>query len=230
MTLREQLDEYVWSTFADEWSTREGQKVPSPEEVRLGNEGVRLDATVLYADLDGSTNLVDSFDPTFAAEVYKTYLYCAAKIIRQRLGTIVSYDGDRIMAVFDGRSKNSRAAKAALHINWAVTDLINPYLHDQYGDGYSVRQVVGIDFSPLMAARTGIRGTNDLVWVGRAANHAAKLTELSSDHPTWITERVFKALSPSTKRSDSGELMWEADVWPAMGNARVYRSDWHWSL
>ena len=33
---------------------------------------------------------------------------------------------------------------------------------------------LGIDTSKLFVARTGIRKSNDLVWVGRAANYAAK--------------------------------------------------------
>lgn len=206
---------------------RDGKTVPSPEDVRLGNEGVKLSATVLYADLDGSTNLVDSKRPQFAAEIYKTYLYCTAKIIRSCGGTIVSYDGDRIMAVYIGSTKNTSAVDAALKINWAVTELINPALRKQYDTTYKVRQVVGIDTSPLMAARTGIRGTNDLVWVGRAANHAAKLTELSSDYPTWITGTVYDEMLDSARYGgDPRRHMWEKRVWKAMDNRTIYRSTW----
>ena len=71
---------------------------------------VKLDGTVLYADLDDSTNLVDSYEPEFAAKIYKAYLSCAAKVIRSEGGEITSYDGDRIMAVYIGDSKNSSAA------------------------------------------------------------------------------------------------------------------------
>ena len=230
MALRETLEQYVRNTFEEEWIVRDGRKVPDPSDVQQRNVGVKLEATVLYADLDGSTNLVDTSDPTFAAEVYKTYLYCAAKIIRERGGDIVSYDGDRIMAVFMSTNMNTRAVKAAMQINWAVVHLINPYMEDQYGPIYRVRQVVGIDTGPVMAAQTGIRGTNDLVWVGRAANYAAKLTEMSSDYPTWITSAVYRKIAPIARTGDEGEAMWAADTWAKMGNARVYKSDWHWSL
>jgi len=73
---------------------------------------VKLDATVLYADMSGSTKLVDAFtSPKFPAEVYKCYLSCAAKIIKAGGGSITAYDGDRVMAVFLGDSKNSSAAR-----------------------------------------------------------------------------------------------------------------------
>jgi len=41
-------------------------------------------------------------DQGVAAEIYKTYLHCAAKIIRSEGGSITSYDGDRIMGIFIG--------------------------------------------------------------------------------------------------------------------------------
>ena len=82
MSLIEDYSKVVEDIFKEKWSTREGRKVPESEELGLGNDAVKLDGTVLYADLDASTNLVDSYKPEFAAEIYKTYLHCAAKVIR----------------------------------------------------------------------------------------------------------------------------------------------------
>ena len=39
-----------------------------------------------------------------------------------------------------------------------------------------MKQIVGIDTGEVRTARIGIRGGNDLVWIRRAANYAAKLT------------------------------------------------------
>jgi len=36
--------------------------------------------------------------------IYKTFLHCAAKIIRSHKGVITAYDGDRIIAVYIGKS------------------------------------------------------------------------------------------------------------------------------
>ena len=105
MSLNQELASEVAEIFNQTWSTRKGIKVPESEGLRLGNDAVKLDGTVLYADLDASTNLVDGYQPTFAAKIYKTYLHCAAKIIKSEGGVITSYDGDRIMAVYIGGSK-----------------------------------------------------------------------------------------------------------------------------
>ena len=133
------------------------------------------------------------------------------------------------MAVFIGDRMNSRAAKAALQINDARLNIINPILKKNYqSSNYEVQHTIGIDSSDLFVARTGIRGSNDLVWVGRAANHAAKLGSLSNDYPTRITQEVYQKLSDDCKFTN-GKPMWEQVTWNPM-NRTIYRSTWHWSV
>lgn len=227
MPLNDDLTQEIATIFRERWSTRKGQKVPEPEDLKLSNDGVELNATVLYADLASSTGLVEGYYlRSFAAEIYKSYLHTAAKIIRSEGGTITAYDGDRIMATFIGNVKNTSAARAALKINYAVQNVINPAIKAQYNDvTYLLKQTVGIDTSPLLVAKTGIRGSNDLVWVGRAANYAAKLCDLSPDYPTWITDSVYKKLRKSIKFIE-GKPVWEARTWKAMSGQTIYRSKW----
>ena len=230
MSLADDLKTEVEKIFKDTWSTRDGTVVPESKDLGLGNEAVKLDGTVLYADLTDSTNLVDSYKPHFAAEIYKAYLHCAAKIIRSEDGSITAYDGDRIMAVYLGTSKNTSAARTALKINYAVKNIINPALKAQYPKTtYQIQQVIGVDASELWVARTGIRGSNDLVWVGRAANHAAKLCTLPPQFPSRVTADVYNVLNESLKYSE-GKSIWEKVTWNAMGNKEIYRSTWWWSV
>jgi len=230
MTLKDEITAEVKKIFESQWTTRDGTKVPEAEDVKLGNEAVKIDGTVLYADLDGSTDMVDRHKRFFSAEIYKTYLYAAARIIRSEDGVIVAYDGDRVMAVFIGDSKNTSAVRCALKINWAVKKIVMPMKKEQYpNDEFTIRHVVGVDTGELWAARTGVRGANDLVWVGPAANYAAKLTEMSSAYPTWITHRVYNRLHDDAKFS-SGKNMWEERTWTAMNNLSIYRSTYWWSI
>jgi class 3 adenylate cyclase len=150
-------------------------------------------------------------------------------MIRSEGGEITAYDGDRIMAVFIGDRKNTSAAKAALKINYARIKIINPAIKNQYPDEtFQVNHTVGIDSSKFFIARTGIRGANDLVWVGKAANHAAKLCGLSNSYPTRITSEVYSLLAESAKYTD-GKSMWEKATWTEMGRT-IYRSRWYWGV
>src|SRR2546427_180649 len=134
MSLEGDLKEEIASIFRQRWTERDGEKVPESEDLKLTNDAVRLNATVLYADMAVSTALVDGHKPFFAAEVYKAFLHCAAKIVTSEGGEITAYDGDRLMGVFIGDGKNSRAARAALKLNYARMKIINPALKAQYPD------------------------------------------------------------------------------------------------
>lgn len=233
MALADDLRTEVAKIFKESWTTRDGQVVPEPEALKLSNDAVVFDAaTILYADLSGSTAMVNSEKWMFAAEVYKTFLFCAAKIIRAESGAITSYDGDRVMGVFVGDSPNTRAARCALKINYAATNIIKPALKLQYPDStFVLKQVVGIDTSPIRAARTGVRGGNDIVWVGRAANYAAKLTELNLTETSWITKDVYDKLHESAKQGgDPKRDMWKSYNWNQNGNLPIYGSNWTWAV
>lgn len=105
MSLTSELAEKVETILQSQWTTRDGNVVPEAEDVGLDNDAVELEATVLYADLADSTDLVDQHSSDFAAEIYKSYLHCAAKLIASEGGEITAYDGDRIMAVFVHKTK-----------------------------------------------------------------------------------------------------------------------------
>ncbi|WP_414491026.1 hypothetical protein [Stenotrophomonas maltophilia] len=61
MALIEDMEGAVATIFSSAWDKREGRVVPDPEDLRLGNDAVEFSrATVLYADLHGSTNMVDT--------------------------------------------------------------------------------------------------------------------------------------------------------------------------
>ena len=206
--------------------------MPDPSEVAQGNVAVQLDpATILYADLTGSTALVDGYKWWFAAQVYKTYLYCCARIVNNEGGWITSYDGDRIMGIFIGNDQCDQAIRAALKINWALHNVVNPARTAKYPSNvYTVSQVVGIDKGPIWAVNAGARGDNDIVWVGPAANYAAKLTARKGK-PTWITKAVYDGASDNGKIGGTEKKnMWTSDTWPERENATIYGSGWTWTV
>ena len=235
MGMTDDLNAEVNKIIKEQWSTTDGRVVPETENVELGNKGINLDATCLYADLAESTNLVNTLNPQIAAEVYKCYLNCACRIIRSQGGAITAFDGDRVMAVFVGDTKNTPAVRSALAINHAVVKIINPALQGYYGQkigNYVLRHSVGIDTSKVLVARTGIRGSNDLVWIGRSANYAAKLCALrDGDYATWITGAVYDGMHNSVKMTTDGtKNMWEERAWTAQGGFRIFRSNYNWGL
>ncbi len=228
MGLKADLEAKVKEIFKSAWATRDGAVVPEYDDLTLGNDAVKLgSAVVLYADLVESTDLVTVQSRDFAAEIYKSYLHCCAKVIRSEGGDITAYDGDRIMAIFLGAYKNTTAARCALKLNYALKRIVNPGILKAYPKKtYQLKHVVGIASSDLFVARTGIRGSNDLVWVGPAANSAAKLSGIRGTFATWISHPVYKNMVSSSRLSD-GKNMWTQKVWEGK---TIYGSNWTWPL
>jgi len=75
MALEEDLTTWVTDTFRFQWDEETTTLVPKPEDLRLNaNHAKDLEeAVVLYADLDGSTDMVDKYRWWFSAEIYKTF-------------------------------------------------------------------------------------------------------------------------------------------------------------
>ena len=211
--------------------------MPKTADVLLAGGAVKLTATILYADLADSTGLAMNYDRRIPAKVFKSFLSCSSKIIRAHDGEIRSFDGDRVMGVFVGNYKNTSAAKSALKINYAFLKVIKPKLEAKYEalrtGSYKLAHCVGVDTSDVLVIRSGIRSNNDLVWVGRAPNVAAKLSNLrEAPYYSFITDTVYDQLNDEAKYS-SGEKkpMWERRTWKAVtGVNAVYRSSWTWVL
>lgn len=234
MGLGADLQSNVHQFLKNPWKRAEGRVVPEPEAIGMGNDGIELtQAVCLYADLADSTGLVNSFSDWFAAVVYKSFLHCAVKIIRSEGGAVTSFDGDRVMGIFVGTDRFNSAARTALKINWATSQLIEPAIkatwREQSVQSLQIRHTVGIDTSKVFAARTGARGSNDIVWIGRAANYAAKLATWRDPRlPTLITSDVFAGLS-GTARDANGICIWSRDS-RTIGSLAVYSSRHHLQL
>ena len=224
MPLRNDLNSEVRQILRERWRINPSRGAPSSNDLELNNHGATINATVLYADLDESTKLVDQQEDVFAAQMYKTYLVCAARIISSEQGSITAYDGDRIMAVYTGRRTAERAVRTALKIGCAVKEIINPAIRDlNPNTRFVMKQSCGVDTSKLLVTRTGPRSANDLVWVGRAANHAAKLS--SREAPaTHITAAVYGQLPQNLRVSKTGRPIWTETKAPEIGSRKIYSS------
>jgi adenylate cyclase len=230
--MEDDLEKSVDSILKASWDITDGQVVPETQDLALANAGRKLEVTILYADLADSTELA-MYDQQIAAEVYKSYLLGTTKIIKSQGGQIRSFDGDRVMGVFIGNSKNTSAAKAALKINYFFGQILQPKFSTFYpgiaSSSFKFAQSVGIDTGEVRVARAGVRVDNDLIWVGGPANIAAKLSSIREPgFSSYITDTVYNMLHESAKVFNTTS-MWESRTWPngrQYGRGSIYRSSW----
>lgn len=230
MGLSDDVKAGVDGVLAPEWNERKGNVVPETEDIALKDGAVRLEATYLYADMADSTGLAQNYQDWAVAKVIRCYLNAASRLIRARGGKIRSFDGDRVMGIFIGSSKNSDAAKVALNISWAVEEVIRPALTSKWSSfKWVMRHGVGIDSGEALLVRGGVHGQNDIVSVGGAPNIAAKLSDVRDGKSIYISQAVYSNLSGETKYS-SGTDMWTRMGIEEFGGKRVayYGSSYRW--
>ncbi|PZF99578.1 adenylate/guanylate cyclase domain-containing protein [Micromonospora deserti] len=89
---------------------------PVPEERRT--------VTVLFADIVGSTALVDRLDPEDVRDLQRVYFDTVADVLRRWHGVVEKYIGDAVMALFGARESDGfdayRAVRAGLEIQQAL--------------------------------------------------------------------------------------------------------------
>lgn len=213
-------------------SIEDARVVPKTEDVALSNGAKKIDATYAYADLADSTKLAKVGSPWAVAKVIRSYVNAVAAVFRNYGGEIRSFDGDRVMAIFVGSDKNDKAVRAALAINWAVIEVINPALQKHMkplADLWTIKHGIGIDTGEGLIVRGGVRGHNDLISIGRAPNVAAKLSEIRGNKTLNITYEVYSDLHGSSWQSG------DVNMWTNCGQANfgggmvtVMGSNYHW--
>jgi adenylate cyclase len=232
--LVDQLAAELDQTVRTPWEKREGRIVPDNEQLKLGNDRVEIEAVFLYADLADSTELAIA-QQEVASEVCKGYIRGVTKLIKANGGEVRSFDGDRVMGVFIEGANNTAAVRCGLQINSFFRFILIPQFTGFYGAklaGFTLNQTVGIDRSHVFVCRAGARNDNDLIWVGRAPNIAAKLSNVRNGYNTLISDVVYgPMLNEVTFDCQNGQNLWMPVLVPKMkeyGVQAVYGSDGYW--
>jgi len=220
----------VDTLFGTNFEQRDGRVVPTTADVALKDGAVLIEAAFLYADLAGSAKLSKTCPWTTTAKIIRAFLDCTTRLIIKHGGQVRSFDGDRVMGVFMGDSKNSSASICGREIHWAVRKVIQPAAFKQFksiGDnGIEIRNCSGIDVGEVRAVRSGIRDNNDLIWIGKAASFSAKLSDVRNEgYSTYISSRVYNKLSDAAKYDGEGKSMWSSSGFVFAGEGEtVYKS------
>lgn len=153
------------------------------DEVRLG--GVRVDATILFCDLRGSTALLEELEPERGIAVLNRFLGAMSDSVDAHGGTLVGYRGDGLMAVFGAPLVQPDHADRAVA---CAREMTGPGLERCHAalraDGVDdeLRLGVGVASGPVMAGNVGSERRMEYTAIGDAANVAARLEGLTKDH------------------------------------------------
>jgi adenylate cyclase len=157
------------------------------KNLRLGGE--RELVTVLFSDIRGFTGFSETRSPETVIEVLNRYLTSMTDVILKHGGTLVTFLGDGIMAVFGAPipvdDHADRALAAAREMAGPVLDRFNDWLRSEgHGDGFRIG--IGLNSGAVMAGNVGSERRLEYTVIGDTTNTASRIEGMTKGTPHTI--------------------------------------------
>lgn len=149
-------------------------------DLRLG--GVDVVGTIMFTDLRGFTSFSERLEAARVIDIVNVYLTEMSEAILAHGGTLVSYAGDGIMAVFgapiDQPDHADRAVAAGEEMVSVRLPRVNEFVSGRgYGDGF--RMGIGIHSGPFIAGNIGSERRLEYTAIGDTVNAASRIEGLT---------------------------------------------------
>jgi adenylate cyclase len=170
-------------------------------DLRLG--GVRLVGTVLFADLRDFTSFAEHTPPDRVIAVLNRYFGEMSDAVLDNGGTLVSFLGDGLIAVFgapiacdDHADRGIAAAREML--NDRLPRFNEWALEQGYRDPFRIG--VGISSGPLMSGNVGSERRLEYTAIGDTVNTAARIEALTKElrRPVLAAESTIELMTSPT--------------------------------
>jgi adenylate cyclase len=157
--------------------------IRSNGEVRLG--GVRLICTVLFTDMRGFTTFAESTPPDLVIEVLNRFLGEVTNAVLDNGGTLVTYLGDGVLAVFGAPIECSDHADRALATAREMLGTRLPRFNEWLRRASQAEFEIGIGVcsGPLMSGNVGSQRRLSYTAIGDTVNTAARIEAHTKEVP-----------------------------------------------
>ena len=163
---------------------------------RSALEGERKVVTVLFADLADSSAMAQQLDAETLHLLLDRVLQLAAGAVHRYAGTVNSYLGDGMMALFGApialEDHVSRAVHAALSIQEAMAGLNAEVQHKL---GVPVRLRIGLNTGPVVVGRIGVDLRRDYTANSNVVHLASRLQSVAEPGTIVVTEETRRAVA-----------------------------------
>jgi adenylate cyclase len=157
------------------------------DDLRLG--GKRQVVTVLFSDVRGFTTYSEARSPEIVIDVLNRYLTMMTDVILGHGGTLVTFMGDGIMAVFGAPIEMDdhadRALAAAREMAGPALEQFNEWMAEQ-GESERFSIGIGLNSGPVMAGNVGSERRLEYTVIGDTTNTASRIEGMTKGTPHTI--------------------------------------------
>ncbi len=160
------------------------EQVLSRTDLAVGLGGIEVAGTIAFVDLRGFTSFSEARPAEQVIRVLNHYLSEFACAMLDHGGTVVSYLGDGLMAVFGAPVEQAdhadRALAAAREILEKRLPRANEWLRDEgLGDGFRIG--IGVNSGSFVAGNVGNDRRLEYTAIGDAANTASRIEGVTKE-------------------------------------------------
>lgn len=180
---------------------------------------VERQASVLFVDIVGFTNMTQTKGPRSTVDILNAYFDMATDVIGKHRGVVTQFQGDAILAVFNAPVENEGHARSAFDAALEILEVLRGRAFA--GERLSVR--IGLNTGPVVAGNVGGGGRQSYTVHGDAVNLAARLESLNKDLGTSLlaSEALVKFAGVQERCRDIGSI----HVRGHNGAVRVFTTD-----
>ncbi len=165
----------------------------------LSDRGEKKEATVLFADLVGFTELAERVEPTVLVRILNGYFERMSDAIAEHRGHVSTFVGDGILAFFGVHAPNPWQVDDAVRAALAMRASLADYNRTLAAEGLPELGVgIGLHRGSGVAGLVGSADLKQFAFVGPTVNLAARVQDLTRTLGTGIllTESLRERLDP----------------------------------
>lgn len=166
-----------------------------------------VEATVMFSDIRGFTNLVEQQSPADTIELLNTYYTLMFEAISEQGGVVNQMVGDGLMAIFGAPLPLPNHSEQAVRAALEMIEMIDLFNLDQAASHRpTIRIGIGIATGQVIAGYTGTQRRATYTCVGDTVNLAARLEAYTkvAKQPILIDETTRQSLSNTINVDDLG--------------------------
>jgi class 3 adenylate cyclase len=161
--------------------------------VRPTLEGERKQVTVLFADLKGSTELIQGLDPEAAQQLLDPAIQRMMDAVHRYEGTVNQVLGDGIMALFGAPIAHEDHAMRACYVALGMQAAMRAYTEEvRHRQGLELHMRVGLNSGEVVVRAIGNDLHMDYSAVGETTHLAARMEQLATPGTIRLTATTLR--------------------------------------
>jgi class 3 adenylate cyclase len=192
-------------------ATGSPQVAPTAPQIRIAPEqtdasaaldGERKTVTALFADIKGSTALMEELDPEEARAIIDPVLHLMMEAVNRYGGYVAQSTGDGIFALFGAPVAHEDHPQRALHAALAMQEELRRYADRLRNEGkIPIEARVGVNTGEVVVRSIQVGGHTEYTPVGHVTNLAARMQTAAPAGSIAASEATQRLCARATSNS-----------------------------